>query len=78
MPNRAAVSVGIILGILFVIIGFVYATHTADKLPSYFPGHDVTLTTVHVKHSIAAFVLAVLSFVYAWFQSGKKQQDLPS
>ena len=58
-----------LLGLVFAILGVVYATHTAADLPHFLPGYDTSLSTVHVKHAIAAFVLAIGSFILAWFQS---------
>jgi hypothetical protein len=46
---------------------------TAHALPSFFPGHESAPTSHHhVKHGIAAFVVALACFVFAWFQSGPK------
>ena len=68
--NTSVMALSGIVGILLLIVAFVYFTKTADQLPSFFPGHDVTLTTKHIKHGIGAFLLAIASFVLAWFQSG--------
>lgn len=72
MKNRGMVILGVVLGLVFVVIGIVYATHDAGSLPSFFPGYEAGSTHMHAKHSIASFVLAVLSFIFAWFQSGPK------
>ena len=70
------ITLGIILGFLFVLIGYIYATHTAQNLPHYFIGYQAGLDKVHTKHSIASFVVAALCFVYAWFQTGPKAQSV--
>lgn len=62
----------IILGVLFLILGYVYVTNTGQNLPTWVPGYDASMTTVHVKHAIAAIILGLGSFVYAWFASGPK------
>ena len=63
---------GIVLGFVFLYIGFVYSTHAADNLPTYFPGYLQGSTHVHAKHAIASFIVAVACFIFAWFKSGPK------
>lgn len=60
------------LGIVLFIIGFIYATHAAGSLPTYFPGYLAGATNVHTKHSLAAFIAGLGCFIFAWFQSGPK------
>jgi hypothetical protein len=68
--NTPVMALSIIVGIVLLIVAFVYFTKTADQLPLFFPGHDVALTTKHIKHGIGALLLGIGSFVLAWFQSG--------
>jgi hypothetical protein len=75
MKSKAITVIGILLGILCIMIAFVYWTTPATLLPSFFPGHDPTVT-IHVKHGIAAFVLGLVFFVIAWFASGKKSAHI--
>lgn len=63
----------IIAGLLFCGIGYIYATHTAGSLPGFFPGYQAGATNIHGKHSLAAFIVGLGCFVYAWFLSGPKQ-----
>lgn len=70
--NKTPVILGVILGLVFAYVGYIYASHSAGMLPAYFPGYSAGASNVHVKHSIAAFVLAAISFVYAWFKSAPK------
>lgn len=72
MKKSPLIGLAVVLGIIFLIIGYIYATHTADTLPHWLPGYDATLNKVHTKHSLAAIVLGIASFVFAWFQSGPK------
>ena len=64
---------GVVVGILLLIVSVVYFTHAANVLPHFFPGYDATMTAKHTKHGIAALILAVLAFIYAWFQAGPKK-----
>jgi len=73
MKNQGAVVVSVIIGILFILVGVEYFTHAANALPHFFLGYDATMTAKHTKHGIAAILLGLLCFVYAWFQSGPKK-----
>jgi uncharacterized membrane-anchored protein YitT (DUF2179 family) len=63
----------VILGIILVIVGIVYWVEPASSLPAFFPGHDASSTEHHIKHGIAAFVVGLALFVFAWFSLGKKK-----
>jgi amino acid transporter len=61
------------LGILLLIIGAIYWIDDAGSLPSFFPGHEAGSTHVHFKHGLAAVILGLGCFVFAWFQSGEER-----
>jgi len=71
--NKGLVALGLILGIVFCVIGYIYAAHSAGSLPAFFPGYSAGAAGVHTKHSIAAFIVGVACFVFAWFKSGPKK-----
>jgi hypothetical protein len=71
--SRPLVVLAVLAGLVFLVIAVVYFADTAHALPSFFPGHQSTPTTHHhTKHGIAALVVALGCFVFAWFQSGPK------
>ncbi len=70
---KPLVPVAIVVGILFLVVAYLYATHAAQALPAFLPGYKAGDTHPHTKHALAAFVLALGSFVFAWFQSGPKR-----
>ncbi len=72
--TRTLVALAIAAGVLLLVIGGVYFAEEAKSLPSFFPGHSAGSTTHHIKHGIAAVVVGVGCFVFAWFQSGPKTQ----
>jgi hypothetical protein len=39
---------------------------------------DAEATHHHTKHGIAALVVALACFAFAWFQTGPKAQSAPS
>jgi hypothetical protein len=68
--NRALIWPAVALGIVLLVIAVIYLAEPAKSLPSFFPGHAAGSTHHHVKHAIAAFVVALGAFVFAWFQTG--------
>ncbi|HEY3782590.1 MAG TPA: hypothetical protein VGL56_16020 [Fimbriimonadaceae bacterium] len=73
MNNKKLAILAGILGVILLGVGVLYMTQTADHLPSFFPGHSATATPEkHSKHGIAAIVVALALFVFAWFASGSK------
>ena len=70
--QKTLIGLGAVLGVVFFIIGFIYATHPAGNLPTYFPGYSIGAIDIHTKHSIAAFIAGLACFIFAWFESGPK------
>lgn len=77
MNNKPIAIVAIVVGILLLVVGAIYATQAPSDLPSFFPGHGAAHTGHHMKHAIAAIVVGVLCFVFAWFVSGSKSSSAP-
>ena len=63
----------IILGVILLAVAVMYFAEPAKSLPSFVPGHQTGSTHHHVKHGIAAVVLAAGCFIFAWFQTGPKK-----
>jgi uncharacterized membrane protein HdeD (DUF308 family) len=79
---RKLVLPAVALGVLLIVIAIIYFVEPAHSLPSFFPGH-VSATNAeakhhHTKHGIAALVVALALFAFAWFQSGPKTQRAAS
>jgi uncharacterized membrane protein len=64
--------IAVVLGIGFIVLAIYYWMTPADMLPRFLPGHDVAMTTPHIKHGIASLVVGLALLVYAWFASAKK------
>ncbi len=62
MRNAATV-----LGLVLAVIAVVYWVVPAGSLPGFFPGFEAGGTRVRVKHGIAAAVVAVVVFAFAWY-----------
>jgi len=62
----------VVLGVVFVALAIYYWLTPADMLPTFLPGYSAVMTTTHIKHGIAAFVVGLALLVYAWFASAKK------
>jgi hypothetical protein len=60
-------NVAIVLGLVFAVIAVVYWVVPAGSLPGFLPGFEAGGTRVHVKHGIAAGVVAVVLFAVSWY-----------
>jgi hypothetical protein len=59
--------VAILLGFVFAAVAIVYWTMPAGSLPGFLPGFEAGSTLVHVKHGIAAAIVALLCFAFGWY-----------
>ena len=71
--RRWLVIAAVVAGILFIALGIVYFVEPAKSLPSLLPGHESGSSHHHVKHGIAAVLVGIGCFVFAWFQSGPRR-----
>ncbi|MES1248548.1 MAG: hypothetical protein ABUS54_12840 [Actinomycetota bacterium] len=72
MDKRRLLAVlAVVLGIVLIAIAIVYWAEPAKSLPGFFPGHQAGSNHHHAKHGIAAFLVGLACFVYAWFTTGK-------
>ena len=60
-------NAAIVLGLVLAVIALVYWLVPAGSLPGFFPGFEAGGTRIHAKHGIAAAVVAVILFVFAWY-----------
>lgn len=79
---RKLIVPAVLLGVVLLVVAVIYFVQPADSLPSFFPGHT-SATSVeadhhHAKHGIAALVLALACFAFAWFQTGPKARSIES
>lgn len=61
----------VVLAVLFLAAAIYYWVTPAGSLPHHFPGYLAGSTKVHLKHGLAAFILAVAFGILAWFSSKK-------
>jgi hypothetical protein len=61
----------VVLGVILLTIAIVYWTTAAGSLPSFFPGHEAGSSHIHFKHGLAAAIVGLGCFVFAWFQTGE-------
>ena len=73
---RKLVVPAVILGVLMIVVAVIYFITPEHSLPSFFPGHASAGTAEanhhHTKHGIAAVVVALACFAFAWFATGPK------
>ncbi|HWG09825.1 MAG TPA: hypothetical protein VN672_12560 [Solirubrobacteraceae bacterium] len=76
---RKLVVPAVLLGVLLLVVAVIYFVQPAHSLPSFFPGHvsatDSEAAHHHTKHGIAALILALACFIFAWFQTGPKARS---
>lgn len=73
--RRWTAIAAVVVGVLLVAVAVVYWVAPASSLPGFFPGHEAGSDHHHFKHGIAAFVVALGLFAYAWFQTGPRSTD---
>ena len=73
---RKLVLPAVVLGVVLIVVAIVYFVTPEHSLPSFFPGHGSAsgpeANHHHTKHGIAALVVALALFAFAWFQAGPK------
>ena len=75
--RKYLVPLAVILGIALIVVGIVYFAEPAKSLPSFFPGHEAGSAHHHVKHGIAAVLVGLACFAFAWFNTGPKTSAEP-
>ena len=70
--KKMMVPILIIAGLIFLALAIYYWVTPAGSLPHGFPGYEAGSAHKHLKHGLAALILAVGAGVWAWFSSGKK------
>jgi hypothetical protein len=71
--SKAIVAASVIAGVALLVVAGIYFADTASALPSFFPGHQAGSSTHHVKHGLAAVVVALALFAFAWFSTGPRK-----
>ncbi len=71
--NKGLMIAAVVIGSLCIVVGLIYAFKNAGSLPTFFPGYSQGSTDVHTKHAIAAFVVGIALFIFAWFQGGPRK-----
>jgi hypothetical protein len=79
---RKLVVPAVILGVVLLVVAVIYFVEPEHSLPSFFPGHASATSAEanhhHTKHGIAALILALACFAFAWFQTGPKARSAKS
>lgn len=75
MNKNLIAAIAAVLGVVLILLAFVYWLTPANALPQFLPGYSATATAAHVKHGVAALVIGLLLIAFAWFASGKKSKN---
>jgi hypothetical protein len=57
-----------ILGLVFLALAVLYGLTPAGSLPTFIPGYEAGSDHVHMTHALVSLIVALLLFVFAWFQ----------
>jgi hypothetical protein len=57
----------IVLGLALIVVAAMYFLMPADQLPGFFPGHEVGVMRVHVKHGLLSGALGLVLLAIGWF-----------
>jgi len=71
--KKALTGLFIILAILFLALAVYYWTTKAGSLPHFLPGYQANSVHKHLKHGLAALIIAVGFGILAWFSSANKK-----
>ena len=78
MPaNRLTVIAIGIVGVILIVDRDRLLRRAGEVAAGFFPGHEAGSTHHHVKHGIAALLLGLGAFVFAWFQTGRAAPARP-
>lgn len=71
--NRMLIWLAVVVGVICLGLSVYYWITPAGALPAFLPGHEAGATLAHHKHAIAALIVAVALFIFAWFRSGPRR-----
>ena len=61
-------AIAIVLGLLCAAAAIMYWVVPAGSLPAFIPGHEAGSSAIHVKHGIAAAIVALVLLGFAWYR----------
>lgn len=68
--TRPVPLIAAILGLICLILAVMYFILPASALPVFLPGYESAATEHHhYTHGVAALVVGLVLFAFAWFQS---------
>lgn len=71
--KRTLSNVVFAVGVLLIILAFMYWLIPGKSLPHFIPGYGKNLTVTHFKRGVAAFVLGLCAFGIGWYKLRKKK-----
>jgi Na+/H+ antiporter NhaD/arsenite permease-like protein len=79
---RKLILPAVLVGVALIVVAIIYFVEPEHSLPSFFPGHTSASSADanhhHTKHGIAALVVALACFAFAWFQTGPRSSSAGS
>jgi hypothetical protein len=75
MNKKLIVIIDAIIVVAFLIVAVIYFTHAEGRLPHWFPGYKAGSSAKHIKHGLAAVIIALGVGAFGWFATGPKEFD---
>ena len=72
MSDRNLAILAVMGGGVLVALAILYFAVPAHALPGVVPGHEAGSTRHHIKHGLAALLLGLAAFAFAWFRTGPR------
>jgi len=63
-----------LLGVVSLALAAVYWLVSAGRLPTFMPGFEAGVNTVHVRHALGSLIVALVLFAVAWFSGRPRRQ----
>lgn len=75
MTKKITVALLALLGLIFLGFAVYYFITPANHLAHFMPGYAPDVSKTHFKHGLGAFILALGSWILAWFHSANRKKD---
>lgn len=76
--KKSLIAFLVILGLAFVALAVYYWATPAGSLASWAPGHEAGSNHHHLKHGLAALILGLGCWLWAWFGSAPQKAKATS
>ena len=73
--NKYISGLEVVIGVVLMVIGYVYIITPANSLPQFFPGYDAIMTQTRYAHGAAALIGGIVAFILAAFKNPQRRDN---